>query len=269
MKITYFKDAKLGITGASGYIGSSLTNEYFKLFSASIIDLSECPEDATLVHLASRVGNFDSASAISNVSMDINVFDQCQRGNVKLIYASSNNVYPLKISCSVNEPVLPTDWYSWSKVSAEKAIGLTKYTFPARVLRIADVFGPRQRHGNFFMAIEQSVNNKSPFTFNPSAHKIRSYIFIEELINVIQHLVKDSWLDKVTLNICHKSSLSLVEIIDQLQSMGLDTDIAKKESQNIPIDARTMIQSEIKGYTYKLDLTKALGVYWDLISSTP
>ena len=58
----------------------------------------------------------------------------CQSQNIKLIYFSTNYVYPgIKGNYKESDPVLPTNNYAWSKLGGESSVRLYKNSLILRV----------------------------------------------------------------------------------------------------------------------------------------
>ena len=62
-----------------------------------------------------------------NIIGTCNVVKACSERNIKLVYFSTNYVYPSK-SGNYNEknPVLPINNYAWSKLGGEAAVNMYK-----------------------------------------------------------------------------------------------------------------------------------------------
>ena len=86
-----------------------------------------------LIHTAalSRPMNIHEKDITKSINTNIigtaNIVNACQKENIKLIYFSTNYVYPgKKGNYKENDPVLPWNNYGWSKLGAESAVQMYK-----------------------------------------------------------------------------------------------------------------------------------------------
>ena len=93
-----------------------------------------------LIHLAglSRPMNIHEKDIKKSIDLNIigtaNVTKACEEKNIKLIYFSTNYVYPgLKGNYKENDSLLPINNYAWSKLGGECAVRLYKNSLILRV----------------------------------------------------------------------------------------------------------------------------------------
>ena len=75
-----------------------------------------------------------SKSILTNIIGTSNIVRACSQKNIKLIYFSTNYVYPgTKGNYSENDPVLPINNYAWSKLGGECAVQMYKNSLILRL----------------------------------------------------------------------------------------------------------------------------------------
>jgi dTDP-4-dehydrorhamnose reductase len=149
MKLNY----KIVITGGSGRFGSVLQKKYKsnKLFypnkkQLNILSLKSSEKylkktkPKILIHLAglSRPMKIHDSNISKSVDLNIigtaNIVKICSKLKIKLIYFSTNYVYPgTKGNYKENSPLLPINNYGWSKLGGEAAVQLYKNSLILRV----------------------------------------------------------------------------------------------------------------------------------------
>ena len=144
---------KIVITGGSGRFGRVLktfkTNhqlifpnkqELNILYEKKIINYLKKKKPSIVIHLAglSRPMNVHERNIELSINLNIvgtaNITKACEKLNIKLIYFSTNYVYP-GISGNYKEidPILPINNYAWSKLGGEASVQLYKNSLILRV----------------------------------------------------------------------------------------------------------------------------------------
>ena len=141
------------ITGSTGRFGLNLKkiktnhNLYFPdkkklniLNQKSIENYLKKSKADVLIHLAglSRPMSIHDNNISKSINLNIigtaNVTKACSKKNVKLIYFSTNYVYPgSKGNYSENDALLPVNNYAWSKLGGESSVQLYKNSLILRV----------------------------------------------------------------------------------------------------------------------------------------
>ena len=212
------------ITGACGYVGSSLTpyllsqghnvravdTEWFgnnldphpnlEFTKKDIRDLDETffQNIESVIHLA-NIANDPSVDLNPNLSWEVNVLatqklaDNALRAGVQqLIYASSGSVYGVKDELDVTEDLelVPISVYNKTKMVSERVTLSYKDSIKIHNIRPATVCGwsPRMRLDvSVNMFVFQALKFKSMSIFG--GEQIRPNIHIQDLINVYKHFI--------------------------------------------------------------------------------
>lgn len=262
MDILHSEKNNVSISGYDGYVGKNLV-KILDIDDFSIIDIENLNSyGGKFIHLASNSDfKMDSKILSKNLNLDLNVFDKCHFLKKKLIYASTNNVYKKSTNLTINDEYDFFNFYGSSKIFSE--ILLKKiYNIDVCILRIADIFGVDQKHGIFFKHIEKSIKNDEVFEFSTEKFKIRSYIYIEELCDIIKYIINYDFFGKNIFNICHNNAISNKEILDILSVKYITIDSIKN------YDIRVMEQNNVFDYNYQLDIKDALITYKNKIKKT-
>ena len=258
--LTKIGEKNVLICGYKGYIGNAL------LQGLSVTPVNSAPNEKVdvFIHLGALV-NSSQDDFEKNVQTDAAVIRFCVDRKIRLLYASSNNVYPLKRNCDEEKTQLfASDYYGLSKIVGENLCRLTP-DLNYVALRFGDVFGKKQRHGNLFHAIQEKISARQPLQLYGSGQKIRNYIYIKELINVLYFFIREDKASRQCVNICFDTPYSIAEIISLL-SRETQLTIEKKDF-NDKTDIRTMKNNRLieTGYSFLYTMETALKDYVDEI----
>ena len=187
---------KIIFTGGSGKFGkifkklnSSRSNIYYP--SSKIFDVTNSKKmekfikrvkPKFIIHAAaiSRPMDLHTKNVQKSISINIigtsNLVNLCEKYGIKLIYFSTNYVYPFKKGTyKENHPVLPINNYAWSKLGGECAVQMLKNSL---ILRICMTEKP-------FLHKYAYTNLKTNFMFHEDLAKIFfKLIYKKGIINI-------------------------------------------------------------------------------------
>ncbi len=173
---------KIVVTGGSGRFGNCLKNvktkhsvffpqkKKFNILKLNTLKqyLIKTKAD-TVIHLAglSRPMSIHEKDIKKSIELNIigtaNVTKVCSQLGVKLIYFSTNYVYPgIKGNYSESDPLLPVNNYAWSKLGGECSVQLYKNSL---IVRVCMTEKP-------FLHKEAFANVKSSFMYHEEVAKI-------------------------------------------------------------------------------------------------
>ena len=173
---------KIVITGGNGRFGSILKNKikskkiffpkkkYLNILSTNSIKkyLTKL-KPKILIHLAgmSRPMNIHEKQICKSIELNIigtaNIVKVCSELKIKLVYFSTNYVYPCKKgNYSEKSPLLPINNYAWSKLGGEASVQMYKNSL---ILRACMTEKP-------FLHKKAFANVKSNFIFHEDMAKI-------------------------------------------------------------------------------------------------
>ncbi len=108
-----------------------------------------------VIHLAglSRPMKIHEEDITKSINLNIigtaNVTKCCYEKNIKLIYFSTNYVYPgVKGNYTETDPVLPVNYYAWSKLGGETSVHLYKNSLILRICMTEKPFVHKQAFAN-------------------------------------------------------------------------------------------------------------------------
>ncbi|UJG44383.1 MAG: GDP-mannose 4,6-dehydratase [Candidatus Heimdallarchaeum endolithica] len=219
MEETDFENKNILIIGADGFIGSHLflrlkslsknivrtvytsgseKNQVYKVDirdKEKVKDIFKKKNFNTIYYLAGLINVYESLKNPElyyqvNTFGTLNIMENIRKyqENSKIIFASSALVYgkPMYLPIDETHPLNPITPYSSSKSSAEQIIhGYSKtYGIRAVILRIFNVYGPKQNYNLFIPAfIRRCLESKQILIGNINV--TRDYIFINDLVEAM------------------------------------------------------------------------------------
>jgi UDP-glucose 4-epimerase len=226
------------VTGAAGFIGSNLSekllslghevvgldnfirgtrsnlqsvneHENFQFLERDLCEITALDdvEGDALVHLASyKIPRYtDALDTLGfNALMVKNVVDHCLKHKLKLIFASTSDVYGKNPSVPFHEgsdlvmgPVTVKRWaYAVSKIFAEQYIlaAHAKHGLSFTVARLFGSYGPRQNPtwwgGPQSVFIEGALN-RSPIEIHGTGNQTRTFTYVDDTVDGILRCIVD------------------------------------------------------------------------------
>ncbi|MBN7777450.1 SDR family oxidoreductase [Nitratireductor aquimarinus] len=262
LRLAYDQVANVCLTGSTGYIGSSLATAGHYSFEP-ITTLDELCSGCTVLHLAAATDGGNRETLLSNLEMDTYLADWAEDNEARVVYASGNCVYANSIDCDVEDCLRPLDYYSASKIFGETLLR-ERLRERCCILRIGDVFGVGQRHGALFNAIERLIVNREPLVQIGDGLKLRTYIYIEELVRQIAYaaaMISENR-GSGTYNVGHAEALTVRDLLARLSELAdLPIDTSRAQADRSNLDVRSMRIAPLPGYTATFTMDTALQDY--------
>ena len=190
---------RIGVTGASGFIGSHLTRALKKY--GEVVALPRGKSLPSLAQLKSFVSEVELFFHLGGVNRGTD--DEILRGNVtgtlrlleaikkygessaQILFASSSQVYRLKnrvAKISEASALQPESIYGVSKKTAEDLIRISG--LPFTILRLSNVYGPgcRPEYNSVVATLCQRAKKKLPLKINGQGKQNRDFIYIDDVV---------------------------------------------------------------------------------------
>ncbi|OSA93996.1 UNVERIFIED_ORG: UDP-glucose 4-epimerase [Clostridium botulinum] len=245
---------KILLTGASGYIGKHLYQSAINCGNMELITANRESFDYSdvksiekffmdnkgithIIHLASSISNNSEDLFDVNLLGLYKFLNIASKNNIKhFIFASTNNVYNFSYGKPIceNEPCEPSfdNKYGFSKYMGElliKDLCQNRGILFSNV-RIADVYGSNQKHGNLIKAIVENVRENRPLKIYGDGKRIRDYIYIQDVVDGLLYIANN----KLTgdYNLSTGIGTSVREILDTVNNIFNNT----LETEKINVD---------------------------------
>jgi len=274
----------VGVTGGAGFIGSNLVSRLIHSgYEVVVVDdlstglrvnlkgmsceqhvisitdssalrnaLSKCQ---TIFHLAARgsvprsIKNPVGTHEV-NATGTLNVLEVARQTGAHLIYSSSSSVYGRNKELPKDEFMWlgPMSPYAASKLSAESYVQAysASYQVPTTLLRLFNVFGPRQRPEHEYAAVIPkwiwlAMQGKSLDLFGDGT-VTRDFTYVDTVVDVLITAFEKRVVNDGPVNLAFGNKISLNEILDllrihfpNLKVNQLDNRLGDvKDSQNAP-----------------------------------
>lgn len=231
---------RIGVTGASGFIGSKLVEKLLKEGHGVVVfgrknsfpsglnfreyargDI-DCTGLDLLVHLAGS--NSEDDAVTTNVTDAHNIAKSCSSAGLKKVFfASSYAVYGSRSApASESEPPNPCSNYGLSKYLAEETLRLhpgRKYQLAT--LRFSSVFGSGNKNGAPHKFMEKILAGEQ--ISSPNLRDMRQFIHVDDATDFIVSLLKIALENTEVINVSGNQAFSTLEIVRLLES-----DLGKK-----------------------------------------
>lgn len=216
-----------------------------------------------IIHLGWSMSNENSA-IYDNIEAMSNLIKSCEEVQIeKFIFASTNNVYGTKIK---NVPFLEEDRLSPdinNKYGISKYIGekLAMYTLEKKccIIRIADVYGPGQNHGNLIKAIISNVENKENIKLYGKGERERDYIYIDDVIRGIEFIYENNLSGIYNLGTGEGTSVKkIVDIILNLCQNRIGLDYIETKNEDTSKVVLNVEKLKKLGFNYSINIKEGL-----------
>ncbi len=250
LRCRFVEGSGIAVTGSTGYLGR-LTLE--ALGSEGIaLAAQDLPKRVVIVHLAADVRPTREAF-LANAALDTAVADLTRERDGGLVYASGNNVYGTGLDLGCELQPAWNDYYGASKVVGEAVAAMRLPAAQLHRVRIADVFGPGQRHGNFFKAMAAAICERRALPQHGDGLKARSYIYAPEAARYLAWAaarMRQGLALPTVVNLCHPGAVTLAHIVETLARMAV-LPVERIAGPSGATDVRVMVPGPTGDYTWQ------------------
>jgi len=201
---------------------------HFTFFKADLKDfagITEAFKDSSVVfHFAAnpevRVGETDPHIHFEeNLAATFNLLEAARRtpSIESVVFASTSTVYGRASVLPTLEnyaPLLPISTYGASKLGCEALISSYAHTFGFRalILRLANIVGPRSRHGVIIDFVKKLRREPKVLEILGDGNQNKSYVYIDDCVDATVHLTENFIKNKQTVDIFNLGSSDRVTV---------------------------------------------------------
>lgn len=260
---------KILITGANGYIGSyikkSLESNKIRYIESSrqsfdYLDINNIrtffyEKNIThIIHLAGSVSNTDSEELFNiNLLGLYNLLKVSAENNVRhFTFVSGNNVYGAEQNFAYNENHHP-------EPSSENIYGFSKYLGELLVkdfccnqkliyanVRVADVYGPEQKHGNLLKAIVGNIRDNKELFLYGKGNRERDYIYVKDVADGLVYISKNNLSGVYNLSTGKGTTVKqLLDIVNVIMENNINikkVDVQTEDTSSVVLEPDKLIR---------------------------
>ncbi len=201
--------------------------------------------------------NNSYSSFLQNLEMVRNLIAACKIKKIsKLIFFSTVDIYGSPAVLPLTEQSLPNpdSWYALAKYSSEWMLKNAEELTNTKlmILRLPGVYGPAVNEKSIIAKMLADARNKNKVIISGEGNIKRDYLYVEDLINVLQVLISLDF--SGTLNVATGKSKSIADIAKII------TEIISKEKNKL-----VMIEKVKKEGSREFDLEFNISLLKNLI----
>lgn len=233
----------------------------------SIRAFFEAKDITHVIHLAGAIDINDSA-AIFNTNIEglYNLLTVCRENKIEYFcFASGNNVYGVYKDIPYSEEDLiyteNRNLYGLSKYIGELLIKdfCTANNIKFACVRIADIYGPKQKHGNLLKALVSSVIRRTPIPLYGEGQRERDYIYITDVVEGLLFISKNDIEGIINLGTGKGTKVKeLVHIANVLSNYECGITNVKVDNEDITRVVLDCTKLKSFGFEAKVDIKTGL-----------
>ena len=270
---------RIGVTGASGFIGGHLMNALKQLPGTTVSPLRRKRKDSppTLLELKNFVKDKNLIYHLSGVNRGSDEEILC--GNIlgtlrllvaiktygspetRIVFASSSQVYKRgKNTIKESHATEPESLYGISKKSAEDLIRISGLRHV--ILRLSNVYGPgcRPDYNSVIATFCDRAVRRLPLTISGNGRQGRDFIYIDDVVRaLVEAGTRRQSSNRAVYNISSGRVASLRQVIGNIKRAGLGVNV-QYQNGNAGVSYGCDPSRFSKAYAWKPETSLAAGI---------
>lgn len=260
---------KVLITGANSYVGKYLVQHMencgFEYVTATRDDFDysnvkdienflDSKEITNVIHLAAAISEKAEDIFCTNIQGLYYLLQACAKKKVHhFTFASGNTVY----ASNSMVPRRETDFlapesggsYAFSKYVGELIISdyLSKRGILYANVRIGDIYGPNQKHGNLLKVIVKNAIQRSEICLYGKGRRTRDYIYVKDVVRGLEYISSKQLTGNINLATGVGTSVEeLIDVVNELCGGSLNIKhvmVEKEDDSKIVLDVSKLRES--------------------------
>lgn len=246
------------VRGRIEWLGDCVNSQRLKLIQTDIRDIESIDElvrDFEIVfHLAAQSNVMGAVSDpqtcfSTNVGGTYNLLTAARKANVKrFIFTSSREVYgePAHLPANTDSPLIPKNDYGASKIAAETYCRLYNGAMEVSILRLANVYGPRDTDRVIPLWLERAYAGLPLEVYGEN--RILDFIWVGHVVTaLIKAGIEGIHIDE-PINVASGKGTNLLECAEKIKSLTQSTSTIRVVQSRQP---------EVTRFVADVTLTKA------------
>jgi len=270
---------RIGVTGASGFIGGHLMNALTKLPGATVsplvrkrknspptlTELKNFIKDKNLIyHLAGVNRGSDEEILCGNILGTLRLLVAVKTygsADTRIVFASSSQVYKQgNNTIKESHATEPESAYGISKKSAEDLIRISG--LPHIILRLSNVYGPgcRPDYNSVIATFCDRAVRRLPLAISGNGRQGRDFIYIDDVVRaLVEAGMKKQASRRAVYNLSSGRVASLRQVIGNIKRAGLGVNV-EYQNGNADVSYGCDPSRFSKAYAWKPETSLAAGI---------